>query len=315
MLKTGFDFLTWGTRVGSLLVLLLGCVSFARALPHFIELITHFRLQYFFVSLLLSFVFLLNRDWQWLVIGFIAIIINSIGVFPWHIASPRLSEASDRPILRLLHSNVLSSNKQYAKLMALVAEEKPDIIMLQETTENWMEALESLKEDFPYFLSSPGSDDPGIALFSRLPLHHEEFFHLGTPGAPSIRINFTFQGQEIALLSTHLSSPRLGSNFRARNVQLEDLVQVTKDLSLPSIVMGDLNITMWSPYYRKFVKEAGLRNVRDGLGIFPTWPTFLPILMIPIDHAFITEGLKVTGVKTGKHIGSDHLPLIIDLSL
>ncbi len=315
MLKTGFDFFFWGTKLGGILVLLLGCFSYMGALPHYIELSTHFRLQYFILSLLVTLVFFLRRDWQWLIIGLLAIGINSVGVFSWHLFSPAVSEASNAPSLRILHSNVLSSNKQYSKLIALVSEEKPDIIFLQETNEDWMEALEPLEETFPYFLSSPRSDDFGIALFSRIPLSQEEVFHLaGGDGAPSIHINFTLQGREISLLSTHLSSPRLRSNFQARNQQLEGLVRFAKTLPLPAIIIGDLNVTKWSPYYRKFLKDSGLLSVREGFGLLPTWPAFLPrLMMIPIDHGFVTEGLKVVGVRTGRNIGSDHLPLIVEI--
>ncbi|HIE65698.1 MAG: endonuclease/exonuclease/phosphatase family protein [Nitrospira sp.] len=315
MLKAGFDFFSWGTKFTGVFVLLLGYFSYMGALPHYIELSTHFRLQYFIASLLVTGAFFLRHEWQWLVLGFIAIGINGVGVLPWHLASPDRSVAGESPSLRLFHSNVLSSNKQYSRLMALVSEEKPDIVFLQETNQRWLDALEPLKEDFPYFFSSPGSDDLGIALFSRIPLSQSEIIDLGDPIAPSIHIKFSFQDKQISLLTTHLSSPRLGSNFQARNSQLEQLARFAKMLPLPAIIIGDLNVTKWSPYYRKFVKDSGLISVREGFGLLPTWPVFLPFMMIPIDHGFVTEGLKVVGVKTGRSIGSDHLPLIVDISL
>jgi endonuclease/exonuclease/phosphatase family metal-dependent hydrolase len=82
-----------------------------------------------------------------------------------------------------------------------------------------------------------------------------------------------------------------------------------------AIVMGDLNMSMWSPYYRKFIDRAKLRNTRQGFGIQPSWPTNLPLLQIPIDHCSITSKLKVSNNRIGKDIGSDHYPLIVDLVL
>jgi len=316
MLKTSFEFFTWGSRFAGILVLLLGCFSYLGALPHYIELSTHFRLQYFIGSLLVTGVFFLSQDWKWLILGFIAIGLNSVGVLPWHLASPAISEAKEVPSLRLFHSNVLSSNKQYSRLMALISEEKPDIVFLQETNQSWLDALEPLKENFPYFHSSPGSEGVGIAVFSRIPLSKAEIVRLGDPRAPTIHIEFRFQDKQISLLTTHLTSPRLWANFQARNRQLEKLARLAKALPFPTIIIGDLNVTKWSPYYRKFVKDSGLVSVRERFGLLPTWPAFLPtMMMIPIDHGFVTEGLKVVGVKTGRNIGSDHLPLIVDISL
>ena len=78
-------------------------------------------------------------------------------------------------------------------------------------------------------------------------------------------------------------------------------------------VMGDLNMSMWSPYYRDFVDRSHLTNIRQGFGIQPSWPVNLPLLQIPIDHCLITSKIKVSNNQIGKDIGSDHYPLIADL--
>ncbi len=81
----------------------------------------------------------------------------------------------------------------------------------------------------------------------------------------------------------------------------------------PVVVVGDLNTTMWSPFYKSMVKTARLRNARSGFGILPTWPTFMPLLSIPIDHLLVSKEIGVLKVHTGRYVGSDHLPLITDL--
>jgi hypothetical protein len=38
-----------------------------------------------------------------------------------------------------------------------------------------------------------------------------------------------------------------------------------------------------------------------------------PVLRIPIDHCLVSPDIGVLTMRTGRHIGSDHLPIIIDM--
>jgi endonuclease/exonuclease/phosphatase (EEP) superfamily protein YafD len=85
----------------------------------------------------------------------------------------------------------------------------------------------------------------------------------------------------------------------------------------PKICVGDLNASLWSPVYLDFAKQTKLTNVRQGFGLLPTWPTFMGFnwLMIPIDHCLVSSDICVVNAQTGERIGSDHLPLIVELKI
>jgi endonuclease/exonuclease/phosphatase (EEP) superfamily protein YafD len=109
--------------------------------------------------------------------------------------------------------------------------------------------------------------------------------------------------------------PGSKETFELRNVQLRGLASLAGQSKGMMILIGDLNVTPWSPDYARLIRDSGLRDARRGHGILPTWPTFFPLMMIPLDHCLISPTLAVSDIRLGPNIGSDHLPLIVDLLL
>jgi endonuclease/exonuclease/phosphatase (EEP) superfamily protein YafD len=60
---------------------------------------------------------------------------------------------------------------------------------------------------------------------------------------------------------------------------------------------------------------TGLVNATLESGLRPTWPTRPALARIPIDHFLLSDHLNVASIRTGPDIGSDHLPLILDLAV
>ncbi|HEX2138714.1 MAG TPA: hypothetical protein VHG33_03270, partial [Woeseiaceae bacterium] len=60
---------------------------------------------------------------------------------------------------------------------------------------------------------------------------------------------------------------------------------------------------------------AKMKNAALGRGYLPTWPAGFSLLKIPIDHCLVSDALHVASFDTGGDFGSDHLPIVIDLSV
>jgi len=280
---------------------------------HFaLQLFSHFRLQYLVAALLLLLVFVALRRRVYAGALLLVCLLNASFILPWYFDAQEHETGID---LTLLLANVLSSNTEFERLFDLLDEEDPDVIALLEVSPNWLVELDALRSDYPYSYAEARDGNFGIALFSRLPITSVE--HVDSPpfGYPTIFASLTVGEELLHLVATHSMIPVSRTFFEARNEQLESLPRLLQKPVGATILIGDLNTGMWEPNYRALEEATGLRNSRRGFGILPTWPTFMPFAMIPIDHVLVSQEIGVKSVHTGRRIGSDHLPLVVTLVL
>ena len=279
---------------------------------HGIQLFSHFRLQYLVVSLLL----LLLAKWlqnPWIIgaLG-IAVVVNAAYVLPWYFGS---HESSGNVELKVLHANVLSGNTEYGRLFTLIDDESPDIIVLQEISPAWAAELQSLQVAYPYSQIEARDGNFGIALLSRLPLTSSRVVTSPPLNYPTIVADVSIDERSLHVVTTHPMIPLGRTFYDARNEQLATLPALLNSESDARLLVGDLNASMWELTFRSLEQASGLRNARAGFGVVPTWPTFMPFAMIPIDHVLVSDAISVKEFKSGTRIGSDHLPLVLTLSL
>jgi len=277
-----------------------------------IELFSHFRLQYLAVSLLLLMLFAVLRKpvYAFLLLG--TTLLNASFVLPWYLDKDPVARTTD---LRILNANVHSSNDEYQRLLDLVGAEQPDIIFVQELSPAWRDAIKPLKSEYPYDYSVPRDGNFGIAVLSRKAF--DSVTHVDSPplSHPTIVATVTIDETSLTLISTHPMIPVTSSQFDARNEQIDSIANLVSKIEGPAILTGDFNLSIWCRRYRLLEEQTGLRNTRRGFGVLPTWPTFMPFAMIPIDHALVSDEIGVNDIRTGSRIGSDHLPLIVDVTL
>ena len=278
---------------------------------HAVELFVHFRLQYLVIALLLAALFAALRRNGYCLVLVVAAVLNGYFVLPWYFGAP----PADGEPLKILHANVHSSNFEHERVIALVLEESPDIVVLQEVTSAWMSATHTLSSDYAFRYAEPREDHFGIAIYSRLPLITAR--HVNSPplGYPTLLAQLAVAGRDLTLISSHPTIPVGGQGYAARNEQLQHVAELAREASGATVLIGDLNASIWSHSYRSFVAETGLSDARRGHGVLPTWPTFMPFAMIPIDHALVSDDVAVLDLRTGSRVGSDHLPLLLTVGL
>jgi endonuclease/exonuclease/phosphatase (EEP) superfamily protein YafD len=283
----------------------------------YLELFSHFKLQYLIASIVCAVILALYKNHTFTVVLLIIAVLNSVFVVPWYFSNSENKFVNEHVDLTLLHSNVLTNNVEFEKFIDLIKQENPDVFVMQEVNQTWLNEIRELEKSYSYKYTIPKEDNFGIALFSKYPFKSAQEVKSGTFQIPSIVVIISIKEQPVTIITTHPLPPVSNVYYHSRNSQINKVAELSRNHQGPLILIGDLNITMWSHDYKPLETETDLRNARKGYGLLPTWPSMflLPMFMIPIDHVLISSHLVVHDIKVANNIGSDHLPLIVKLSL
>lgn len=271
------------------------------------DLATHFCAFYLLALLPIAVFLSLSKRWLLLALVSVALAINGSRLAPLYF---RENATQDAPSLRIASINVLYGNSQYERVLDFIRQESPDLVLLIEVNKRWLPAVATLKSRFPYSLVKIRAGSSGIALFSKSPLEDLEILYLGSAGVPSIRATVRLDGTPVKIIGTHFKSPVSSERTRLRNEQLIATAHELARMSRPCLLVGDLNITPWSPYFRDLLQIGKLRNSQIGFGIQPSW-----LAAIPIDHLLHSADISILDRRIGPDVGSDHRPLIVDIAV
>lgn len=253
---------------------------------------------------------LLCLAWQgWKIFPFTPLARNQV-------KASRPGAARDRTF-RLLMANVMLENTQADRLLGVIREYDPDIVLAVETDLAWQKALSSLRTSYPHRVEQPQDNYYGLLLFSRFPLIDPKVEFLVQDDIPSVRTAFELpSGDRIYLHGLH---PRPPEPIRDQNSTPRDaeLVVVGRAIRAagdrPTVVAGDLNDVAWSPTTELFVRLSGLLDPRVGRGFYNSFHADKAYLRYPLDHVFHSRHFTLTDLQCLPHIGSDHFPVLIEL--
>lgn len=273
-----------------------------------------FRIQYFVCLGMASFVFMAGKKRKAALVTGIFSTVNFILLVPFYLHFP-VPHAAEGKMFRAVQANVHGANTDYERFIHFVDDVSPDFIAVEEYTFSWDAALKKLHKKYPYVVSHPQGDNFGIAFFSRIPFKSAEIKNIGPIAIPSTVARFEFNGRVLNVIGTHPVPPNGGQYVDFRNKQIESVGLFVKNLKGNVVILGDLNITPWTPALQDFLRIASLRDAREGYGVTPTWPvdSFL-FIRFPIDYCLVSRDVSVRDFKRGPDIGSDHFPLVMDFS-
>lgn len=318
-LKTLIAWVLFGAIAG---ITVLAIFTSSYGWPIYLEIFSHFQLQYLVLNLLLLCILSLTRRKFLCLGGLLCCAILVVKLVPWYLPPEHLLP-KDTANFRVFIANINTQNKSYDQVISLVKQEHPDLAVFMEVNDAWVNRLNSLSDQLPYSYGQANPYSLGLVIYSRSKLLAPRVEFFGTEGNASVLAELVVNNQRFSLVATHPLPPAKPSFFHSRNKQLDLIRDYLKSVTQPVLLVGDLNLTMWSPYYRRFVSQTQLKNARKGFGILPTWPTSgtykqIPALAsllfsIPIDHCLHSRELQTVDIRTGASTGSDHRSLIVTL--
>ena len=228
----------------------------------------------------------------------------------------------DARMLRVMTANLLMVNADTQGIIDEIKAARPDVLLVQEYTDAWHKALgAALSDQYPFSSHVTQDDSFGVAIYSRTPFVDGDVDNrlpLGRSLVPQTRAVVRFGGRHVAVYNVHLLPPRRLDYTIDSRLQFADLLAMLSQENLPYVVAGDWNLTGDTPQHRD-LKRIGARDAHDlaGRGRGATWPVnsffrYLPGLRL--DHVYVGPGLTAVKCETGTGLGSDHRPVIADVT-
>lgn len=262
------------------------------------------------------------RDLLLLILLSASLIYQGFLIFPYTpLAKKQVlwSDGEDKnALISLLACNVYMDNKESSKILEVIKEYDPDIIILMETNERWRSEMSILRAAYPYYVEEPLENTYGMLLYSRLQLINPSVKYIIKPGIPSIHTRVTLpSGELIQLYAIHPEPPSPTETQRSteRDGELLLIGEMAAKDSLPVIVIGDLNDVSWSHSTRLFQKISHLLDPREGRGFYNTFNANYSLLRWPLDYVFSSDAFKLVRMERLPYVNSDHFPTCTQLSL
>lgn len=286
------------------------------------------RLQIIVLSILVIFGYLFfltdpnQSDYLLLSALAICLLYQGYMIYPYTVFSELQVEKTNgykkQHTVSLMCSNVQMTNRKSERLKKLIKEYDPDILLVVETDEWWLNELQEFENTYLNIIKQPQDNKYGMALYSKLELHDPEVNFIVEDDIPSVKTKVKLgSGTQILLYGLHPRPPFPSGSTTSteRDAELLIVGREIKDINTPTIVMGDMNDVAWSRTNNLFQRISGLLDPRIGRGFYNTFHAKYPFIRFSLDHFFHSNHFRFVDFQRLRNIGSDHFPVYIELSL
>ena len=284
------------------------------------DLSANLRVQWLLGLIATAFVTSVYRRWRWLLPQ---VVLLAVHLPFFESVVQQKSHHAMTAAITVTTANVFTSNANYVGVEAELQSADADVIAVLELSSGLRKHLANVfQHDYPFSLvDAQDNGNFGIGLYSRHEFESAKLTYFNDESIPSIVAVVTVDGRRFQLMATHTLPPIGERGFSHRNRHLQLLAKEVQSLQkqapgVPVIVVGDLNLTPWSPVFAEFAHAAGLYRASQPFDCTPTWyqhPIF-PFGLV-LDHVLTTNELSCSSYAVGTDVGSDHRFVTVGLGV
>lgn len=260
----------------------------------------------------------------WRIAAILAVPLAALSLWVIPVLVPHESAAPSRS-LRIAYANVNAWNDPSADAVRWFEQADADVVALIECSPEWLDALRDAgtHDGRPWLHECTRIDGDaiaGAALLSRYPLREARALVSPHGRFPMIDAIVDSPDGPIRVLVAHPVPPVGFGAVAVRDAELAWIAQQCAASQMPTVIVADFNDTPFGRALRDFGATSGMRSASAVSGLVTTWPARVAgvpwpaPLRIAIDHCLVSRGVELAAFSAGPDIGSDHLPLLIDIA-
>jgi endonuclease/exonuclease/phosphatase (EEP) superfamily protein YafD len=273
------------------------------------ELISHFRLHYAAALLGVGLLSASFRAWRASTLAACCLCVNLAAIVMSVLPAAPAAQSGGSQV-RVVWANLERHELSLSLLAELARAQKADIVAITELPEGGADIVRNTFQDFACFTSPTDPPTPFTTMIvSREPCSRKgQASNLSRPSDAAY-----LDVEELRTVAIHPRPP----GGKERTAERDGVIEAGVHLALgtpQAVLIGDFNATPWSPVLID-VRRRGFRRALCGAPLAPTWRSANPLFGLTIDHAYVYGDAAIADCRVGPDIGSDHRPLIVDVSV
>lgn len=326
--------LTWPLSIiAALAVTARALPSDLQALPY-VPIIVSATPWFALVAVLALITALVGRRWVAALVAILALTAQVWWQYPFFRASAALPTQATAAVsaasantadqyARVMTVNVYKGRANAEEIVNLVRDQRVEILAMQETTDEFVAALDAagIKDYLPYSQVSTSDGIYGNGLWSATPLSDPADDDVNSSASFMPGGTVTFKTPDgnlpIRFVSVHTTSPKNGY-WRQWKRSIDELALMRSHTDTRYIFMGDFNATYDHAPFRDFLGNRFTDAAwQSGHGFTFTWPADIPMMprFAGIDHIVLDRNIVAGQIQVKQVSGSDHAALLATIAV